>query len=98
MDKAHRLAIKPEPGGFTCYLGDIPVFPGQDLEICLEGGVWLLGRFEWNHEPRVRPRLNVCCGGEWEDMDPETSTFPIPPEISFEIPRDALLRWPQKES
>jgi hypothetical protein len=95
MGVGHSLKIVMEKNGARCYLGDQPVFPGQDLEILLEGRVWLLGRFEWSSQATELPRLHVACGGAWEELDdPETSTFPIPPEISFSIPRDALLRRP----
>jgi hypothetical protein len=95
VDPMHRLEIRMEKNGARCFLDGKPVFPGQDVEILLEGKVWLLGRFEWSALATELPRLHVACGGPWEDLeDPETATFPIPPEISFPIPRDALLRWP----
>jgi len=95
MRSGHLLEIRMESNGARCYLNDEPVFPGQDLEILLEGTVWLLGRFEWSAMATELPRLHVACGGPWEDLDdPETATFPIPPEISFPIPREALLRRP----
>ena len=99
MASGSTLKIKVEPNGPRYYLDDKPVYPGQDVEILLEGGVWLLGRYEWSHAATELPRLHVACGGAWEDTDnPETATFPIPPEISFSIPRDALLRWPKESS
>ena len=77
------------------FLNGTLVFPGQDLEILLEGKVWLLGRFERSGARNAPPMLHVACGGAWEDTDdPETSTFPIPPEIKFAISREALLRRP----
>lgn len=96
MGVGRSLMIKMEQNGARYYLGDQPIFPGQDLEILLEGRVWLLGRFEWSSQATELPRLHVACGGAWEELDdPETATFPIPPEISFSIPREALLRRPE---
>lgn len=99
MGMGHPLVIKMDTNGARCYLAEHPVFPGQDLEILLEGRVWLLGRFEWSSQATELPRLHVACGGAWEELDdPETATFPIPPEISFSIPRDALLRKPEHDT
>jgi hypothetical protein len=39
----------------------------------------------------------MSCGGPWEDLAPEGDTLPIPPEISFAIPPEAILRWPAGE-
>jgi hypothetical protein len=99
MGAGHSLVIKMGKNGARCYLADQPVFPGQDLEILLEGRVWLLGRFEWSSQATELPRLHVACGGAWEELDnPESATYPIPPEISFAIPPDALLRRPEHGS
>lgn len=99
MSHGTPLKIAVDADKVACTLEGEPVFPGQDLEILLEGGLWLLARFEWSGDVEFRPRLHVACGGAWEEMDdPETSTFPIPPEISFEIPREALVRRPTDAS
>lgn len=90
-----RLELRREEGGGLAYaLDGLMVRAGQDLEILLQGGLWLTGRFEWSGGPQARPRLHLCCGGPWEELSVESDTLPIPSEISFEIPRDALLRWP----
>lgn len=95
MDRERSLELRMEKTGARYYLDSQPVFPGQDIEIRLEGKVWLLGRFEWSAQATELPRLHVACGGAWEELDnPETATYPIPPEIVFSIPREALLRWP----
>ncbi len=99
MGAGRSLEFRTEPTGTTCYLESQPVYPGQDLELLLEGKLWLLGRFEWTSNIDERPRLHVACGGAWEEMDdPESSTYPIPPEISFTIPMDALLRRPKHDA
>ncbi len=96
MSYGYFLSVKDSPDGPFYFLQGRPVRPGQDLELRLEGSVWILGRFEWSGDPGEPPTFHLACGGAWEEMaDPNSSTYPIPPEISFEIPRGALLRWPR---
>ena len=94
-----RLELRrDDSGGVRFYLEDLPVHPGQDVELLLERGVWITGRFEWGGERESRPTLHLTCGGPWEDMANEGDTLPIPPEISVAIPREAYLRWPDEEA
>lgn len=96
MVYGYFLSFKEDSEGGGYHLQARPVRPGQDLELLLEGQVWILGRFEWNGRKADQPTLHLTCGGAWEEFaDPESATYPIPPEISFPLPRGALLRWPR---
>ena len=92
-----RLELRRSDAGIMVYtLEEEPVHPGRDVQLLLEGGVWITGRFEWTGERESPPRLHVTCGGPWEAMSMEGDTLPIPSEIKFDVPRDALLRWPER--
>jgi len=96
MVYGYFLSLKTGAEGASYHLQSRPVRPGQDLELLLEGKVWILGRFEWSGLRADRPPLHLTCGGAWEEIaHPESATYPIPPEISFSLPEGALLRWPR---
>lgn len=91
-----RLEVRRlEKGEVALYLDGEQVHPGQDVELLLENRVWILGRFEWSRQAQDRPTFHLCCGGPWENQD-AGDTMPLPPEVSFAIPRDAFLRWPEE--
>ncbi len=89
-----QLELVESEHGWTQFLGGWEVHSGQDLELLLEGGVWVLGRLEWSGDVQHRPTLYVACGGPWEEQS-IADTMPIPPEVVFAIPKGAFLRWPQ---
>ena len=98
MVSGYFLSLKEGAEGWGYHLQGDPLRPGQDIELLLEGGVWILGRFEWSGRKEDSPTLHLSCGGAWEDLaDPESATYPIPPEISFRLPQGALLRWPRTQ-
>ena len=94
-----RLELRRDDGGVMVYvLEEEPVHPGRELQILFEGGAWVTGRFDWSGDRGAPPRLHITCGGPWETMNMEGDTLPIPSEIKFDLPRDALLRWPESPS
>lgn len=99
MMQGYFLSYKEGAEGGGYHLQGRAVRPGQDLELLLEGEVWILGRFEWSGRKADLPMLHLTCGGAWEEFaDPESATYPIPPEISFALPLGALLRWPRAKA
>jgi len=93
-----RLELRPLDSLELWYhLDDRPVHPGHDLELLLEGGHWIRGRFEWDGQRANRPTFQLTCGGPWESLDAAGDTIPLPSEIGFALPRDALLRWPRNQ-
>jgi hypothetical protein len=98
MGSGYFLSLKDGVEGAGYHLQGSPLRPGDDIELLLEGGVWILGRFGWSGRPDESPTLHLTCGGAWEELaDPESATYPIPPEITFPLPRGALLRWPRTQ-
>ena len=93
-----RLELRVDGTSVGYHVDGEPVHAGQELQILLEGDLWVTGRFDWTGEREDRPTLHVTCGGPWERMSLEGDTLPIPSEIAFQIPRDALLRPPPSRS
>ena len=78
-----RLVLRERGGRSRYYLLTRPLNGGDVVELCFSGG-WVAGRFEWSglpHAPRFHFSVELGGGRVWES--------------SFELPEDALLRWPE---
>lgn len=78
-----RFELVRQSSGLRHFLAGSPVHAGDGLEIQLEGGVWVAGRYEWSFLEGTRPPLYVGIAGGGQ--------------VSFEIPEAALLRWPSTD-
>ena len=77
-----RLELVRERSGLRHFLAGQPIHAGYGLELQLEGGSWIAGRYEWSFREGTRPVLYVAIAGGGL--------------VSFEIPENALLRWPSE--
>lgn len=77
-----RLELVRESSGLRHFLAGKPVHAGDGLELQLESGAWVVGRYEWSFREGTRPLLYVGIAGGGV--------------ISFEIPEAALMRWPSE--
>jgi hypothetical protein len=59
-----ELELRRSGGGeLAHYLGGRKVERGAELELLLDGGVWLRGRYEWNGTEARWAGLRVALGG-----------------------------------
>ncbi|MBI5533599.1 MAG: hypothetical protein HY898_12845 [Deltaproteobacteria bacterium] len=80
---SETLELRDGLSGPRYYLASRPLAGGTPIQLCFSGG-WVTGRFEWSGDYADRPRMHCSielCGG---------GTF----DHSFEIPEDAIVRWP----
>lgn len=75
-----RLELVRENSGLRHFVAGRPVHGGDGLELQLEGGSWIVGRYEWSFREGTRPVLYVAIAGGGL--------------VSCEIPETAQLRWP----
>jgi hypothetical protein len=77
------LTLRDGPQGLRHYLDDRLVSGGDTLELCFSGG-WVVGRYECGadrHRPSFHCSIELSGGGVVDH--------------AFEIPDDALFRWPR---
>lgn len=78
-----RLDLVRESGGLRHYLSGEPVHAGDGLELQLEGGSWVGGRYEWNFQGESPPLFYFGLAG-------------VPEELVIALPSTARLRRPKK--
>jgi hypothetical protein len=78
-----RLELVRDPSGLRHYLAGKPVHAGYGLELQLEGGVWIGGRYEWNFQGEKPPLFYFGLADVAE-------------ELVIALPSMALLRWPSE--
>lgn len=87
-----RLELGEDGGGPRYFLDGDPVHAGTALELRLSGDRWVRGRFEvrWGlgTPPPALFYLRLWNAHENED------DFCGAAQVSFELPPDAILRWP----
>lgn len=49
------LELRLVPGGARHFLADEPIHTGDTLEVLLENGRWLTGRYAWTSRPSDAP-------------------------------------------
>lgn len=81
-----HLELTRDAGGLRHTLDGKAVHAGTTLEVQLEDGKWIEGRYEWNYEGDTLPRFHLGLAGE----------PPGPPtdEGALKLPTWAILRWP----
>ena len=83
------LELREEPFGLRHFLNDGEgnprrVHAGAILEVCLQGGYWLAGRYEWTFESDDPPALYISLEGTGG------------PQAVLNLPPEAFLRWPDE--
>ena len=83
-----HLELDRQSGGLRHFLEGKAVHAGSTLELKLEDGQWIAGRYEWNFQGDSLPRFYLGLAGE----------PPGPPsdEGALLLPTWAILRWPNK--
>lgn len=74
------LELVRQTSGLRHVLAGREVHAGDGLELQLETGAWVVGRYEWSFREGTRPLLFVGIAGGGQ--------------VSFEVPEAALMRWP----
>ena len=83
-----NLVLEHEPDGLRHTLDGKAVHAGEVLELALEDGKWIEGRYEWNFQGDSLPRLYLGLAGE--PPGPRTD------EGALLLPNWATLRWPPR--
>lgn len=80
-ENGERVELRVEAGRLRYYLAGKPIHAGDLLELRLDDGRWMLGRYEWNYRKEDWP---------WLYFENEAGTaVNVNPDIF-------LLRWPGK--
>jgi hypothetical protein len=88
----HTMLIAGEsPGGRRHFLDGRPVHAGSALDLLLPGGRWQRVRYEWGFGKKP-PTAWLQLGGP-----PGAEQLDAAPQVSFELPPRAVLRWPDRE-
>lgn len=83
------LTLSEDGGGRRWFLFGEPVHAGTALELRLAGDRWVLGRFETGNGTRL-PHFYLRLWNARENEEDYCGA----PQVSFEIPSGAVLRWP----
>jgi hypothetical protein len=84
MDESGELLeLRTEAGGLRYYLAGKPIHAGELLELLLDDGRWMLGRYEWNYRKEDSP---------WFYLDTESGKA-----VDLNTER-SLLRWPNSNT
>ena len=86
-----QLILGSSDGGQRHYLNGRPVHAGTSLELLMPDGSWLRIRYEWGFSEQHPPRAYAAIG-----MPQAAEKIQEPSLIEFELPRDAILRWPTR--
>ncbi len=86
-----RLILRRDAGGLRHFLDGNAVHAGEFLELRLPKGVWVLIRYEWNWQSEL-PHGVMLLGGPAE----EANCPSLLPDVVFQIPGNAELRWPER--
>ncbi len=80
-DPVHPLERRSDSGGDRYFLAGRPVYNGDEVEVALQEGGWLLLRLEGMPRELLGYGLPALAGGY---------------ELIVKVPRSANFRWPQK--
>ena len=85
-----QLILGRSEGGARHFLDGRPIHAGARLELLLPDERWLPIRYEWSWDPDKPPTGHMALGV------PAKGALPaIPPSVGFDLPPDAILRWPE---
>jgi hypothetical protein len=82
-----QLFLDRDGGGLRHLLDGKAVHAGDLLELKLDDGTWLKGRYEWTFEGDTLPRFHLGLAGEPPGQPTDEGAIPIPTW--------AILRWPK---
>jgi hypothetical protein len=90
----HTMMIEGEsPGGRRHFLDGRPVHAGTTLDLLLPDGHWQRVRYEWSFTRETPPRAYLQLGGP-----AAAERLDAAPQVSFELPPRAVLRWPERST
>jgi hypothetical protein len=92
-----RLELGDDAGGPRFFLDGQAIHAGSCLDLLLADGLWLRGRYEYELDgDDLRPMFYVAvpCKTGAPDWAGDVEAGVASPEAHFQIPADALLRWP----
>lgn len=82
MDRdGEELELRQEEGGLRHYLLGKPLHAGASVELLLEDGTWLPGRYEWSFRKEALPMFYLYLSGK-------DSTI----SVSMTVPQGAIWR------
>jgi hypothetical protein len=84
-----HLELRQEHDGARHYLEGRRLERGNEVELLLEDGQWLRGRYDWNGIAVVWPALRLELAGQISRHTERRLTGAMP------IPPSAILRWPR---
>ena len=84
-----QLILGRSDGGQRHFLDGRPVHAGAGLELFMPDGSWLPIRYEWSFSEQHPPRAYAAIG-----MPKAAEKIQDPSLIGFDLPPDAILRWP----